>query len=123
MRAPTISVAPDQAGEPTLNLHPRFLVALRLVAAVCRIEANHAPFAAEGLESGFLIVDQSYDDLAVARGVDLADQCEVAVENPLVDHRVAGHFERIMLARSEEGGRHGKALRPLQRLDRRSGRD
>src|SRR3954471_7154039 len=100
------SVAPDQAGEASLDLYAARIVALRLVVPVRGIEADHAAFPPKGLEGRFLVVDQRNDDLAIARGVRLADQGEIAVENALVDHRIARHFECIMLAGSEQCGGH-----------------
>src|SRR5436309_15817597 len=98
MRGLPTSVAADEAGQPSLDLHPPRVVALWLVIAVGRIETDHAPLAAEGLERRFLIVDQRHDDLPVARGIGLADEREVAVENPFLDHRIARDLEAIMFA-------------------------
>src|SRR5438309_12071628 len=83
------SITPYQAREPPLDLHPPGVVALGLVIAVGGIEPDHASLVAEGLEGCFLIVDQRHDDFAVTRHVDLADEREVAVEDALVDHRIA----------------------------------
>ena len=67
------------------------------------------------------LIDQRHDDFPVARGVDLADEREIAVENAFVDHRIARHFERIMFARTKQRGGDREAFRALQRLDRRAG--
>src|SRR5438270_311399 len=117
------SVAADQAGQPPLDLYPAFLVPLRLVAAVRGVEPDHAALATIRLESRFLIVDERDDDLPVVRAVDFADQREIAVEDPFLDHRIARDFERIMFAGTEQGGRDRKALGALKRLDRSAGGD
>src|SRR4051794_22082252 len=97
-----MSVAPDQTGQPALDLHAARFVALCLILPVRGIEPDQAPFSAEGLESRFLIVDQRHDDFTFMRGVDLADERKIAVENAFIDHRVTRHFERIMLAWAEQ---------------------
>src|SRR5690348_5537461 len=122
-RKPRRSVAADQSGEPALDLHAALVVALRLVAAVRRIEADHAALAAIGFERGFLIVDQRHDDLAVPRRVDLANQREIAVENAFLDHRIAGDLERVMFAWSKQRRRNREGFGTLQGLDWRSCRD
>ena len=43
-----------------------------------------------------------------------------SVPAALLDHRIAGDFESIMLAWAKQGSRYGKALCSLQRLDRRT---
>src|SRR4051812_3323252 len=102
--APSVSVAPQQPGEPALDEDLVRPVALRVVAAVGRIEADHLALAPVGLERRFDIVDQRDDDLAVAGRLGLADEGVVAVEYAFVDHRIAGHLERVMLAGAEQGG-------------------
>src|SRR5438477_5310853 len=123
MRATPTSVAPDQSCQPSLDLDPPRIVALRLVIAVGGIEPDHAAFAAEGLESRFLIIDQGDDDFAVVRRVDLADQREIAVENSFLNHRITGNLERVMLARPKQRGRYSETFGTLQRLDGRAGGD
>src|SRR5437868_2268448 len=117
------SVAADQASQAPLDLYSAFLVPLRLVAAVRGVEPDHAALATIRLESRFLIVDERDDDLPVVRAVDFADQREIAVEDPFLDHRIARDFERIMFAGTEQGGRDRKALGALKRLDRSAGGD
>src|SRR4051794_15292101 len=95
------SVAPDQAGQTSLYLDPPRIIALRFVVPIGGVEPDHAALVPEGLEGRLLIVDQRHDDLAIARRIGLADQREVAVENTLVDHRVARNLQRIMLAGAE----------------------
>jgi hypothetical protein len=122
-RGPTASVPPEQSGQPSLDLDLLGPVTLRIVLAVGRIEPDHLAFAAKGLERRFLIVDERDHDLAVAGRVLAADKGEVAVQYALIDHRIAGYFERIMLARAEQGGGDGEGVGALQRLDRRARRD
>src|SRR3546814_4175202 len=78
---------------------------------------------AEGLEGRLRIVDKRHHDLPVARGIGLADEREIAVQDTFLDHRIAGHFQRIMLSRPQQGGGDGEAFGALQRLDRRAGGD
>jgi hypothetical protein len=99
------------------------VVALRLVARVGGIETYRPPLAPVGLQCRFLIVDQRHHDFPVARRVHLADESEVAVENALLDHRISGNLERVMLARAEQSRRNCETLRALERFDRGSGRD
>src|SRR5437868_355352 len=95
------SVASDQAGQAALDGHLVGAVALRFIMAVGGVEADHLALAAIGLERRLLMIDQGHDDLALARGVDLSNEREVAVENSFLDHRIARHLERVMLARAE----------------------
>src|SRR2546430_17554404 len=90
------SVAPDQPREASLDLHSARAIALRLILPVRRVEADHIALAAEGFEGRFLIVDEGHYNLTIVRGVDLADQREIPVENAFLDHRIAGDLERIM---------------------------
>src|SRR5438045_7683747 len=117
------SVAPDQPREASLDLHSARIVALCLVLPVSWVEADHIALAAEGLERRFLIVDEGHYNLTIVRGVDFADQGEIAVENAFLDHRIAGDLERIMLAGAEQSGGHGEAFGALKRLDRSTGGD
>ena len=60
------SIPPQQPRQLALDLHLLGPVALRVVMAVGRVEADHLAFAAEGLQRRFLVVDQGDHDLAVA---------------------------------------------------------
>src|SRR4051812_9038406 len=114
MRAPPIaSVAPDETGQAALDTHLIGPVTLRLVPSIGGIEADHLPFAAEGLERRFGLVDERDHDLSLARRVDAPDQREVAVEDALLDHRVAGYFECIMFTWSEQRRGNGERLAAL----------
>src|SRR5678815_2356221 len=113
MRALATSVPADQSGESSLYADPAFVIPLRFVAGVRRIETDRSTLAMIGFKGRFLIVDQRYDDLTIARRVDLPDQREITVEDPFVDHGVARHLQGIMLARTEQGSRYGEAFSPL----------
>ena len=85
---PVRSIPPDEPCQPALDADLIGPVALRLVVAVGRVEADHAAFVAEGLQRRLAVVDQGDDDLAIASGIDLANEREVAVENAFLDHRI-----------------------------------
>src|SRR5829696_2374884 len=116
-------VTADETGEAALDADLFGTVALGRIMAVGGVELDHLAVAAERLQRRLGLVNQGDDDLPVARRVDLADEREVAVENSFLDHRIARHLERIMLARAEQGCGDGEAFAALQRLDRRAGGD
>src|SRR3954462_14797856 len=89
-RRRTVSVPPQQPRQPALDDDLVRPVALRIVAAVGRIEPDHLAFAAVGLERRLDIVDEGDDDLAVPCRLGLADEGIIAVEYAFVDHRIAG---------------------------------
>src|SRR3546814_12509504 len=74
--------------------------------------------AAEIFERRVLSVDERDDDIAFARGARLLDQRIVAVEDSRLDHRIARHFERIMITRDEQRRGDGEIVMTLQRPDR-----
>src|SRR5690242_910117 len=115
-----MSVAADKACETSLDSDLIGTIALRLILPVGRVEADHLTLAAESLECRLRLVDQRDDDLAFTRCVDLADEREIAIENAFLDHRIAGHLERIMLPRAKQRCRNREILLSLERLDRRA---
>ena len=66
----------------------------------------------------FGIVDQRHDDIAIARRVAASDQGIITVMDAGLDHRIARHFQRIMIAGAEQRRRHGKRAVAFQRLHR-----
>ncbi len=116
-------IAPQQAGELALHLNIAGRIELWIVGGIGRIEPDHASLAAQVLERGFLAAHQRDDDLAITRVVGAADQRIIAIENPRLDHRIARHLKRIVLARAEQGGGHRQHRLALERLDRHTGGD
>jgi len=70
----------------------------------------------EALQRRLAVHDRDHG-LAVLRLGRAADQDEVAVPDPILDHRVPAHPERVALAGAEERFRHVDELRVLDRLD------
>src|SRR4051812_49958568 len=71
-RGKASSIAPQQPGEPALDGDLLGAVALRIVAAVGRVEGDHLGFAAVGLQSRFLLIYERDHHLPVASGVPAA---------------------------------------------------
>ena len=116
-------IAAQQTRELALYRYPVRRVDLRVVGAIGRVEADHAVFAAEVFERRFLVVDQRDHDLPVARAVGAAHQRIVAVEDAGLDHRIARHLERIMIAGAEQRGGNGQGGLALQSFDRHARSD
>src|SRR5215212_9515138 len=118
------SVATNQTDQLALNLDPVGAEHARLVARVCRLERDRGAAAAEALQRRLLVVDQRHDDVAGVRRLLAADDDEVALEDTGLDHRVAAHLERVVLAAGEELRRHrDRVAAVLDRRDRRAGSD
>src|SRR5579859_2432291 len=75
------SVATQQPCEASLHAHLARGVALRGVGVIGRIETDHLAFAPEIFERRLIVVDQRYDDLAVAGRLGAPDERIVAVED------------------------------------------
>ena len=95
-------VAPEQSDQLALNAHPVGRQDAHLVGGIGRLERDRGAAAAEAFERCLLVVDQRHDDVAGLGGVGAFEQRHVAVEDAGLDHRVAAHFEREMLARGAE---------------------
>src|SRR5882757_724906 len=115
------AIEPDQLA---LDPHPVRRQDAYFVGGVGRLERDRCTAAAEALQGGFLLVDQRHHDVAGVGGVVTMDQRHVAVEDAGLDHRVAAHFERVVLARAEHVGRYADGVAAgLQRLDWGTGGD
>src|SRR6266571_4564021 len=118
------SISPEQPDQLALNLHAIWRQDAHLVAGVGGLERDRGAAAAEALERRLLLVDQSDDDVAGVGGFGAADERDVAVEDAGVDHGIAAHFEREMIAGRKQVGRHVDGVAAvLDRLDRRAGGD
>ncbi len=103
------------------RLGGRMRTSCELLAGSSAIEA---PRRRKRFSVASSLVDQRHDDVAGFGVLDAPDQRDVAVENAGLDHRIAAHFEREMLARAQQFGRHiDDSVLALDRLDRRAGRD
>src|SRR4051812_7185021 len=98
----TTSVPANQTDELALDLHPFRSEDAGLVGWVRGFERDRGATTAEALQGRFLLVDQGHDDVARIGRVLLLDHDEVPVEDAGLDHRVAPHLERIMLALGKE---------------------
>jgi competence protein ComEC len=119
------SVAADQADEATLHLDHMVGKDARLIGRVGRFQRDGAAVAAKALQGSFLIIDQRHDDIAILGGDLFADDDDVAIVDARLDHRIALHLQRVMLATAREhGAGHGDVVRDLaDRLDRDAGGD
>jgi hypothetical protein len=69
-----------------------------LIGRVRRFQRDHVAAAAVAFQRGFMIFDQSHDDIAVVGGRLFPDHHDVAIVDPGLDHRVALDLQRVMLA-------------------------
>src|SRR5712691_12219900 len=115
-------ISPKQPHQLALNLHAIWRQDAHLVAGVGGLERDRGAASAEALERRLLLVDQGDDDVAGVGGLGAAEQRDVAVEDAGVDHGIAAHFQREMIAGREQVGRHVDGVAAvLDRLDRRAG--
>jgi ComEC/Rec2-related protein len=118
------SVPPEQPHHLALDAHPRRRQDPHLIGRVGGLERNRSAAAAEAFEGRFLLIDQRHDNVARVGGFGLLDQHGVAFEDAGLDHRIAAHFQREMVAAAEHVGWHVDDLGlVLDRLDRRARRD
>ncbi len=118
------SVAAEDADQLALDAHAVRRQDANLVGRVRGLQRDRGTAATEALQRRFLLVDQGDDDVAGVGGLGLLDHRHVAVENAGLDHRIAAHFQRVMIARAEHFRRHVDGVAAgLQRLDRRACRD
>src|SRR5690606_11275765 len=113
-------IAPQQTRELPLNLHFFRSINLRIIGAIGRIEPDHAVFAAQVLESGFLVADERHHDFAIARDVGAANEGVITVQNAGLDHRIARNFERIVIAGPQKRGRDRESGLAFERLNRQT---
>src|SRR5215208_1402245 len=92
------SILPKQPDKLALNAHTVRRQNTDLVRAVGGLQRDRSAAAPEALERSLFVVDQRDHDIARVGAVTLADQHRVAVENAGIDHRVAAHLKREMLA-------------------------
>ena len=95
-------VAPDEPHEPPLDAHAVRAEDPGFVRGVGRFQGNRVAPAAQTLQRGFLLVHQRHDDIAIGSVITLANDDGVAFEDPGIDHGVALHLERIMLALGQQ---------------------
>src|SRR3974390_1694347 len=117
----TDSVPPEQTRQLALDAHAVRREDPHLVGRIRRLERDGRAAAAEALQRCLLVVDPRDDDVAGLRHFGAADQRNVAVEDAGLDHRIAAHFEREVLAGREQVGRHVDDVTALlDGLDRRA---
>ena len=86
--------------------------------------AIDSPRRREALEGCFFLVDDGDHNVARVRDVHLLYHRNVAVKDAGLDHAVAPHFEREMIARREQVGGQAHHLAPrLNRFDGSTGSD
>src|SRR5690606_32208546 len=95
-----------------------------LVVGVRWFQCDGSPAPAKALQGRFLLIHQSDDDVAGIRGISLADERHIAVQDTSLDHRIATYLEREMIAAGHHVGRHvDNMTASLNCLDWRAGRD
>src|SRR5208283_4119693 len=99
---PLPSIFAQQAHELALYAHPVRAEDARLIGGIGGLERDGGAALAQPLQRRLLLVDERDDDVAGLRLLLLADDDRVAVENARLDHRIATHLEREMLARVQE---------------------
>src|ERR687891_728120 len=88
---------PHQADDDALDPDVAGRDADRLHGGVRRLEPDHLPFGEEALERG-VVADQGDHHLAGLGDVAAEHDDEVAVVDPLLDHRVAHHAQDVVVA-------------------------
>src|SRR6185312_4106285 len=88
-----LSVLPQHPNHSSLNLHGICCDHDRRHRCIRRLQTNLWTFAIEALQRRLTAIDESDDDLTVARILRLLDHHVVAVNDVLVLHRVAANFE------------------------------
>ena len=99
-----------------LGLIPAFIGALMIVA-------NRAPdiyITGDGRHVG---IRNDHRELAMLRTRSGDFIRDMILENAGVDHRIARHFQRIMFAGAEQGGRHAERRLAFHRFDRSASGD
>ena len=76
----------------------------RLEGRIGRLQRDRLPLSPEALQSGFLLVDEGDDDIAVGSGIGLPDHDSIAVEDACLDHGVALYLEYETVGTQEESG-------------------
>ena len=118
------SVPTEQPDQLALNAHAVGRQDAHFISGIGGLERDRGAAAPEALQRRFLVVDQGDDDVAGVGGIAAFQKRDVAVEDSRFDHRIAAHFEREMLARAEQVGRHIDGVAAgLDRFDRRAGGD
>ena len=118
------SVAPDKADQAALHLYAVGTEDAGLVGRVGGFQRDRRALAAEALQRRLFIVDQRHDDVARIGGLGIADDHRIAVEDAGVDHRIALHLERVMVAARQHFRWNRNRMRlVLDRLDRHAGCD
>src|SRR5258706_4860870 len=121
---PTGLVAAEQSNERALDAHAIRPIEPGLVSRIGCFQRDGIATPAQPLQRRFVIVDQRNHDVARVRAVYPADDHSIAIEDAGVDHRIAGHFQRIMLTASEKRHRYRYFIAAvLERFDRRTCRD
>src|SRR5690606_42160110 len=99
------SIPPDKPHEPALNVDLIRAKDAGLVVRIGSLKRNGRTLLAKTLECRFLLLNQRNDDIAIFGGLAALDYDDVAVMNAGLNHRIAAHLEREVLAvaqRSEE---------------------
>ena len=68
------------------------------------LQRDRGAAAAEAFERRLLLVDQGNDDVAGVGRLGSAQERDIAVEDAGIDHRIAAHLEREMLAGRKQVG-------------------
>jgi hypothetical protein len=99
-------IPPEQPNQLALDAHTVGRQDAHLVGGVGGLECDRGAAAAEALQGGLLLVDQRHHDVAGVGRFGSAQQRDIAVEDAGIEHAVATHFEREVLARAQHLGRH-----------------
>lgn len=107
------SIAADQPDQTALHAHLIFTVKAGLICGVGRFQSDHLVLAAIMFQRGFLFFDQGHDNIAIISVRGFADHDDIAIIDACVDHRIAAHFQRVMIPTPDHALRHGDVVRNL----------
>ncbi len=116
------SITTDEAHEATLDVDLIRPENARLVIGVRGLERDRRTLLAQALQGRLLALDEGHDNVAVLGRVAAAHDHGIAVVDAGLDHRVALHLEREVLAVGQQVGRAGDVVRMvLDGADRHAG--
>ena len=93
------------------------------MCGVGRVQHNAVGSLLDAFEGRLLVIDERHHDLAVARLVAALDDHPVAVEDPVLDHRIAPHLQHVTIASRMQGGGDLDGLAVGDSLDGAAGGD
>src|SRR5690242_21232120 len=100
------SISADKTYQLALNANAIRAVKTRFVSRVCSFQGDRIASAAQSLQRCFLIIDKGHNDLAGICCVGFLDNDRIAIKDARVDHRVSGHFQRIVIAAPDHATRN-----------------